>query len=111
MSFLSKIMGGNTISAKEAYEKMQQGGKFVLLDVRTPEEYRQVRIKGAKLIPVDEIESRAEKELKDKNIPILVYCHSGARAGSAVRILARLGYTDVQSFGGIMNWPYDTVKG
>jgi len=111
MGFFSKMMGGNSISAQEAHERMEQGGKFVLLDVRTPEEYKQVRIKGAKLIPVDEIDSRAEKELPDKEIPILVYCHSGARAGSAVRILARMGYTNAQSFGGIMNWPYDTVRG
>ena len=111
MGFLSKITGVNTISAREAHQRIEQGGKFVLLDVRTPEEYRQIRIKGAKLIPVDEIDSRAPTELPDKNIPILVYCHSGSRAGSAVRILARMGYINVQSFGGIMNWPYDTVKG
>ena len=111
MGFFSKILGGNTISAREAHQRMEQGGSHVLLDVRTPEEYRQVRIKDAKLIPVVEIESRAPVELPDKNIPILVYCHSGARAGSAVRILTSMGYTNVQSFGGIMNWPYNTVRG
>jgi len=102
---------GKTISAQEAHKRIEQGGGFVLLDVRTPQEYRQVRIKEAKLLPVDEIEERAEKELPDKDAPILVYCHSGARAGSAVRTLSRMGYTDVVSFGGIMGWPYETVKG
>ena len=99
------------ISAQEAHQRMEQGGKFVVLDVRTPEEYRQVRIKGAKLLPLDEIGSRAERELPEKDTPILVYCHSGARAANAVKILTRMGYTDVVSFGGIISWPYETVKG
>jgi len=87
------------------------GVSFVLLDVRTPAEYQQIRIKGAKLLPLDEIGSRAEKELPDKSVPILVYCHSGARAGSAVNMLTHMGYTDAVSLGGIINWPYDTVSG
>jgi len=111
MGFFSNIMGGGAISAKEAHEKMGQGGDFVLLDVRTPQEYRQIRIKGAKLIPVDELGSRAEKELPDKDAAIYVYCQSGARAGNAVRLLARMGYTNAVSFGGIMSWPYETVRG
>ena len=81
-----------TISAQEARQRMEKGGKYVLLDVRTTEEYKQARIKGAKLLPVDEIASRALKELPDKNMPILVYCHSGARAGSAVKMLSRVSF-------------------
>jgi len=99
------------ISAEEARGRMEQGGEFVLLDVRTPEEYRQLRIKGAKLLPVDEISARAAKELPDKDIPLLVYCQSGIRAGAAVKTLARMGYTNVVSFGGIAGWPYETVRG
>jgi len=102
---------GNSISAQEAHRRMEQGEKFVLLDVRTQQEYKQVRIKGAKLMPVREIDSRAEKELTDKDVPILVYCQTGARAGSAVKILSRMGYANVVSFGGIMSWPYETVRG
>jgi len=100
-----------TISAEEAHNMMEEGGGYVLLDVRTPSEFRQARIKGAKLIPVDELESRAEKELPDKDAQILVYCASGARAGSAVRTLQRMGYANALSFGGIMGWRYGTVKG
>ena len=111
MGFLSKLLAGNTISAKEAYEKMSGGDDYVLLDVRTPEEYKQVRIKGAKLIPVDQIQTRAAKNLPDKDILILVYCASGARAASAVRLLRNMGYTNAVSFGGIMNWPYKTIRG
>ena len=111
MGIFSKLPGNNVISAKEARQRMEQGGNIIVLDVRTPEEYRQKRIDGAKLIPVDEIESRASAELPDKNAPIMVYCHSGARAGTAVRLLIDRGYTNVASFGGIMDWPFDTVRG
>ena len=109
MGLFAKPAGA--ISAREARERMSRGGGFVLLDVRTPQEYRQVRIKGAKLIPVDELARRAAAELPDKNIPILVYCQSGMRAGTAVKQLLRMGYTDVVSFGGIADWPYDVVRG
>ena len=111
MSIFSKLMGFKTISAEEAHKKMEEGGKFILLDVRTPGEYQQIRIKGAKLIPVDEISGRAPSELPDKKTPILVYCHSGARAGTAARTLNQMGYTDVVSFGGIISWPYQTISG
>ena len=99
------------ISPQEARRIMEQNDDFILLDVRTPSEYRQVRIEGAKLLPVDEIGQRAAKELPDKHIPILVYCQSGMRALNAVKMLTRMGYTDAVSFGGIMNWPYETVSG
>ena len=99
------------ISPQEARRIMEQTDDFILLDVRTPSEYRQIRIDGAKLLPVDEIGQRALKELPDKHIPILVYCQSGMRASNAVKILTKMGYTDVVSFGGIMNWPYETVSG
>ena len=99
------------ISPQEARRIMEQTGDFILLDVRTPSEYRQIRIDGAKLIPVDDLGSRAAKELSDKHIPILIYCQSGMRALNAVKMLTRMGYTNAVSFGGIMNWPHETVSG
>jgi rhodanese-related sulfurtransferase len=101
----------NTISAQEAHERIGQGGKLVVLDVRTPAEFRQIRIPGAKLLPVDEIGSRAAAELPDKETPILIYCQSGIRAETAVKQLLRMGYTGVASFGCIMSWPYETERG
>ena len=99
------------ISPREAYQMMNESNEYVLLDVRTPAEYKQVRINGAKLIPVNELGSRAHAELPDKHMPILVYCQSGARADTAIKILTRMGYKNIISFGGILNWPYETVKG
>jgi rhodanese-related sulfurtransferase len=92
------------ISAEKAYQMMNEGEDFILLDVRTEAEYREVHIKGAVLIPVDEIKERAESELPDKAKIIFVYCKSGARSENAARILASLGYVNVYDFGGIINW-------
>jgi len=98
------------ISAKEAKAMMDEGGTCTIVDVRTRAEFRERHIKDAKLVPLDEIEFRAETELPDKNAVLLVYCQSGGRSASAVQILADLGYTSVYNFGGIITWPYDTVK-
>ncbi|MDR2714752.1 MAG: rhodanese-like domain-containing protein [Coriobacteriales bacterium] len=118
MSFLSQLLSGGAggvISAQEAHERIAaaqaQGEELIVLDVRTPAEYRQVRIPGAVLLPVDELSRRASTELPNKDVPILVYCQSGGRAGSAVSQLKSLGYSDVVSFGGIMQWPFETVSG
>ena len=97
------------ISAEEAYRMMSESSDFILLDVRTLAEFRQRRIQGAILIPDNEIRNRAPRELPDKNRTIFVYCHAGRRSENAARILVALGYVHVYDFGGIINWPYDTV--
>lgn len=111
MGFFSMMLGGNTISPKEARDKMKQLSDYVLLDVRTRQEFKQNHIKGATLIPLDQLQERAAVDLPDKDAPIFIYCQSGARAGSACKVLSRMGYSDVVSFGGIMNWPYGTTRG
>ena len=62
------------------------------------------------LIPDYEIEEKAESMLKDKDQLILVYCRSGNRSKGAAETLAKLGYTNVVEFGGIIDWPYETEK-
>ena len=112
MNFFSRTLKKDAvILPQEALEMMEKTEQFVLLDVRTPSEYKQVRIEGARLIPVDELDSRVAEELPDKNILILVYCHSGMRAERAAEMLKQMGYENVFSFGGIIKWPYATVKG
>jgi len=97
------------ISPEEAYKRMSESSNFILLDVRTPEEFSERRIKGAILIPDYEISARAEKELPDRKKVIFVYCRSGARSGRAARTLVSLGYTNVFDFGGINSWPFETI--
>jgi rhodanese-related sulfurtransferase len=99
------------IAASEALRIMEETDGYILLDVRTQEEFEQAHIKGAILLPDTEIKDKAEEQLKDKNAVILVYCRSGRRSAQAAQQLADMGYTKVNDFGGIIDWPYDTVSG
>ena len=98
-------------STVDAYQMMQDTDEFILLDVRRDEEFREAHIEGAVLIPDYEIESRAAAELPDIDALILVYCRSGRRSADAANKLVGMGYTNVYDFGGIIDWPYDTVRG
>jgi len=72
----------------------------VLLDVRTPQEYREGHIPGSKNVPlqaIDKVTSIAE----NKDTALYVYCYSGARSRQAVGALGQMGYTNVQNIGGI----------
>ena len=105
----NKIMY-NKITAEEAKE-MIDTQEVIILDVRTQEEFKEKHIEGALLIPDYELEKLAKSKLPDKNKKILVYCRSGNRSKSAARLLIDMGYTNVYDFGGIINWPYETVQG
>ena len=98
------------ISAETAYQMMQKSSGYIILDVRTDEEFRESHIAGAILIPNTEIAKQAVSELPDKNSMIFVYCRSGVRSASAAKTLVRQGYTQVYDIGGIINWPYETVR-
>lgn len=95
------------ISAEEAYRMMNETGSVLILDVRTEEEYREQHIQDAVLIPDYELSQRAEIELPDKTVMILVYCRSGRRSENAAYELVGMGYTNVYDFGGIIDWTYD----
>lgn len=95
------------ITAEEAKAIMDSEEGYIILDVRTQEEYDEGHIPGAILIPNTEIEARAEESLPDKEQLILVYCRSGRRSKMATEILAELGYTNIREFGGIIDWPYE----
>lgn len=97
-----------SIKQEEAKKIMDQEDDYVILDVRTKEEYDEAHIPGALLLPDYEVEDQAETVLPDKEKLILVYCRSGNRSKGASKILANLGYTNVKEFGGIITWPYET---
>ena len=83
---------------------------YIILDVRTEQEYDMGHIPGAKLIPVDDINVKAPSILTDKNAVILVYCRSGNRSKTASQALAEMGYVNVYEFGGITTWEYEITK-
>ncbi len=99
-----------SLTAEEAKKMMDEEENYVILDVRTEEEFNEEHIPGAVLIPDYEIESRAEEVLTDKEQLIFVYCRSGNRSKKASDALAKLGYTNVKEFGGIIDWPYETTN-
>lgn len=98
------------ITPEEAKTLMDKQEDYILLDVRSQEEFDEGHIEGAIVIPDTEIADRAEAELTDKESAILVYCRSGRRSKLAAQSLADLGYTKIYEFGGIIDWPYETVK-
>lgn len=98
------------ISAQQAKTIMNSGEEYILLDVREQDEFDEGHIQGATLIPYTEINSKAETVLPDKDKQILVYCRSGRRSKIAAESLAKLGYTNVKEFGGIIDWPYEVAK-
>ncbi len=97
------------ITPEEAKGIMDTEQNYIILDVRTEEEFAEGHIAGAILIPDYEITEKAESILTDKEQQILVYCRSGRRSKNAASQLVKLGYTNVKEFGGIIDWPYGTT--
>lgn len=84
----------------QGVENYQKDPDAVLLDVRTPQEYREGHIPGSKNVPlqtIDKVKSVAE----NKDTVLYVYCHSGSRSRQAVSQLQHMGYTNVNNIGGI----------
>ena len=77
-----------------------QSAQSLIIDVRTPEEYESGRIARAVNIPYDEIGQRIDEVTTDKDRRIVVYCHSGRRAGIALTTLQAMGFRHVENAGG-----------
>ena len=99
------------INMDEAITMMEEESGYMILDVRTPEEFADKHIPGAINIPNETIGTDEIPELPDKDQLILVYCRSGNRSKQASEKLAALGYTNIVEFGGINDWPGETVSG
>ena len=72
----------------------------VLLDVRTPQEYREGHIPGSQNVPLQQLD-KVEEVTENKDTVLYVYCRSGARSRQAVSLLQAMGYTNVHNIGGI----------
>ena len=97
------------ITAQEAAKMMQSETDYIVLDVRTEQEYASGHIPGAVNIPNETIASGAIQQLPDKEQLILVYCRSGNRSKQASEKLVNLGYTNIVEFGGINDWSGEVV--
>ena len=98
------------VSVDEAIAIMQSESNYIILDVRTNEEFREKHIPRAINVPNEVISDYAIPELPDKDQLILVYCRSGRRSKEAAEKLANIGYTNVVEFGGIIDWTGETVS-
>lgn len=98
------------ISMDEAVTMMEEESGYIILDVRTSEEFRERHIPNAINISNETIGSEDIQELPDKDQLILVYCRSGNRSKQASGKLAELGYTNIVEIGGINDWTGDTVS-
>jgi phage shock protein E len=99
------------ISPQDAKKRLDNNKNVLLIDVRTAEEFHNIRIPNSISVPLDNLKPGIEKAAPDKDTEIIVYCQSGARASTASKELAKMGYTNISNLGGIMGWPYETVKG
>ena len=103
--------GYRQVTAEEAIALMEKESGYIILDVRTAQEYSEKHIPDAVNIPNESIGAEDLPALPDKNQLILVYCRSGNRSKQAAEKLVSLGYTNVVEFGGINSWPGETVSG
>jgi NADPH-dependent 2,4-dienoyl-CoA reductase/sulfur reductase-like enzyme/rhodanese-related sulfurtransferase len=100
------------ISAEQFKKKLNNKEPLVLLDVRNPDEYEQMRLGiGEKLIPLGQLRKRLEEMPQDKDAEIITWCKISLRGYEAALILQANGYTNVKVLeGGIMAWPYKREK-
>lgn len=91
-----------SVSVAELSEKLKNGKRPLVVDVRQPEEFRAGHINGAKLIPLGELGRRLKELPKDREIVLV--CATGNRSRSATKLLLREGYNALNMNGGVMAW-------
>ncbi|MEO0897138.1 MAG: rhodanese-like domain-containing protein [Bacteroidota bacterium] len=105
MAIACSAQSSKVLPPKEFQTAMQNSGQYILLDVRTPEEYASGKIQGAKNINVRNRSFNQEVAQLDINLPVFVYCHSGGRSAYAASKLQSMGFLQVYDLrGGITAW-------
>ena len=98
------------ISMDEAVAMMKRENGYIILDVRTPEEFAEKHIPNAINVPNENIGTDGISELPDRDQLIMVYCRSGRRSKIAADIFVKAGFNSVFDFGGINDWPYRMTR-
>ena len=102
-------IGYRQITTAEAIQMMERESGYVILDVRTAEEFAEKHIPDAINVANEDIGTEEISALPDKDQLIMVYCRSGRRSKEAAEKLVALGYTNIVEFGGIIDWTGETV--
>ena len=99
------------VSAEEANKLISDNKYFIILDVRTKEEFDNGHIPGAKLVPVQVLPMKLNELSGYKDKPILVYCASGGRRPRAVETLADDDFKNIYHLSrGISSWRYNLTR-
>lgn len=92
----------SSMSALELHDQLKKSKRAFVIDVRQPGEYRSGHINGARLIPLNELNSEINKLPQDREI--VCVCASGNRSRSATRMLVQAGLNAVNLKGGMNSW-------
>ncbi len=95
---LFNLFGGTDIN--QGLKEYENTAGAVLLDVRTPQEYKDGHVPGSKNVPLQSIRE-AKAVIGRTDTPVFVYCLSGGRSRQAAGMLERMGYDNVKNIGGI----------
>jgi len=97
------------VSAAELHAELRSENPPALLDVRTPDEFKTMRLPGSLFIPLGALRARLNEVPRDR--PVVAFCKISLRGYEAARILCGAGYSDVRVLdGGLVTWPYDLEK-
>lgn len=93
-----------SISAVEGQKILAENPNIILVDVRTPQEYKSKHIANSILLPLEDLRNGDFSKIPDKNATIILYCWSGPRSKDAAAILIEKGYKHVYEMAGITEW-------
>lgn len=95
---------GNTEIPEISIEELSNlvGNGITLIDVRSAEEFEEGHVPGARLLPLDQIEARADEVPRD--VEVYLICRSGGRSARALGILAQRGHHCINVAGGTLGW-------
>ena len=96
---ISSGMNAGALTASGAVQLINRE-KAVVVDVSEADEFSAGHVSGAKNVPFSELEARLPGVVKNKALPVILVCASGARASRAVAVAKKLGYEQAQSLGG-----------
>ena len=106
LRLLNKLLGQKSfadLSAAEYTERFPGENDHLLLDVRTPAEFKQIKVKRSKNIPLDQLSDRMKEIPQDQ--PVVVICATGRRSRAAASQIIRAGHEEVYNFkGGLQAW-------
>jgi len=95
---------GSGLSAAQAVQLINRE-KAVVIDVCEPQEFANGHVGGAKNVPLNQLEGKLGAAVKNKALPVILVCQSGARSNRALAIAKKLGYEQAQTLaGGMASW-------